>query len=205
MATVSQRITQNMRRDILAKINKLPLKYFDSHSTGDVLSRVTNDVDTVGQTMNQSFSTLVSSVSLLIGSVLMMFLTNWIMAVTGIAAALIGFVGILFIISKSQKYFVQQQQELGGLNGQVEETYSGLAVVKAYNGGRKAKDEFHQRYRVLFLLAQLWRLCCTFGCSRSHYRIFPKRCPVCKVWRPPVSVCLNFWMKKKWKMKAIKL
>lgn len=153
MATVSQRITQNMRRDISTKINKLPLKYFDSHSTGDVLSRVTNDVDTVGQTMNQSFSTLISSVSLLIGSVLMMFLTNWIMAVTGIAAALLGFAGILFIISKSQKYFVQQQQELGGLNGQVEETYSGLAVVKAYNGGRKAKDEFHQRSSRLYVCA----------------------------------------------------
>lgn len=153
MATVSQRITQNMRRDISAKINKMPLKYFDSHSTGDVLSRVTNDVDTVGQTMNQSFSTLVSSVSLLIGSVLMMFLTNWVMAVTGIAATLIGFAGILFIISKSQKYFVQQQQELGGLNGQVEETYSGLAVVKAYNGGRKAKDEFHQRSSRLYMCA----------------------------------------------------
>lgn len=153
MATVSQRITQNMRRDISTKINKLPLRYFDSHSTGDVLSRVTNDVDTVGQTMNQSFSTLVSSLSLLIGSVLMMFLTNWIMAVTGIVAALIGFSGILFIISKSQKYFAEQQQELGSLNGQVEETYSGFTVVKAYNGGRKAKEEFHQRSSRLYACA----------------------------------------------------
>ncbi|EET59836.1 ABC transporter, ATP-binding protein [Marvinbryantia formatexigens DSM 14469] len=153
MATVSQRITQNMRRDISTKINKLPLRYFDSHSTGDVLSRVTNDVDTVGQTMNQSFSTLVSSLSLLIGSVLMMFLTNWIMAVTGIIAALIGFSGILFIISKSQKYFAEQQQELGSLNGQVEETYSGFTVVKAYNGGRKAKEEFHQRSSRLYACA----------------------------------------------------
>lgn len=153
MATVSQRITQNMRRDISTKINKLPLRYFDSHSTGDVLSRVTNDVDTVGQTMNQSFSTLVSSLSLLIDSVLMMFLTNWIMAVTGIVAALIGFSGILFIISKSQKYFAEQQQELGSLNGQVEETYSGFTVVKAYNGGRKAKEEFHQRSSRLYACA----------------------------------------------------
>lgn len=153
MATVSQRVTQNMRRSISAKINKLPLKYFDSHSTGDVLIRVTNDVDTVGQTMNQSFSTLVSSVSLLIGSVLMMFLTNWIMAVTGIAATLIGFAGILFIISKSQKYFAQQQQELGSLNGQVEETYSGLAVIKAYNGAKKEKAEFHKRNSRLYTCA----------------------------------------------------
>ena len=104
-------------------------------------------------TMNQSFSTLVSSLSLLIGSVLMMFLTNWIMAVTGIVAALIGFSGILFIISKSQKYFAEQQQELGSLNGQVEETYSGFTVVKAYNGGRKAKEEFHQRSSRLYACA----------------------------------------------------
>lgn len=145
MATVSQRITQNMRHDISAKINRLPLRYFDTTATGDVLSRVTNDVDTVGQTMNQSFSTLVSSVSLLAGSVLMMFLTNWIMAVTGIAAAIIGFAGILFIISKSQKYFAEQQAELGGLNGHVEETYSGLSVVRVYNGQKKAKEEFHRR------------------------------------------------------------
>lgn len=153
MATVSQRITQNMRRDISAKINRLPLRYFDSAATGDVLSRVTNDADTVGQTMNQSFSTLVSSVSLLIGSVLMMLLTNWIMAVTGIAAALIGFAAILFIISKSQKYFAEQQAELGGLNGHVEETYSGLPVVKVYNGQKKAKDEFHQRSSRLYTYA----------------------------------------------------
>lgn len=153
MATVSQRITQQMRRDISTKINRLPLKYFDTHATGDVLSRVTNDVDTVGQTMNQSFSTLVSSLSLLVGSVLMMLLTNWIMALTGIAAALLGFAVVLFIISKSQKYFAQQQKELGSLNGQVEETYSGLAVVKVYNGGKKAKEEFHQRSERLYVCA----------------------------------------------------
>ena len=153
MATISQQITQNMRRDISVKINRLPLRYFDSTTTGDVLSRVTNDVDTVGQTMNQSFSTLVSSVSLLLGSVVMMLLTNWIMAVTGIAAALIGFAVILFIISKSQKYFAQQQAELGALSGHVEETYSGHTVVKAYNGEGKAKEEFHRRNDRLYACA----------------------------------------------------
>lgn len=155
MATISQQVTQNMRKDISVKINRLPLRYFDSTTTGDVLSRVTNDVDTVGQTMNQSFSTLVSSIALLLGSVVMMLLTNWIMAVTGIAAALIGFAAILLIISKSQKYFSQQQAELGGLNGHVEETYSGHIVVKAYNSERQAKAEFHRRNDRLYACA--WR------------------------------------------------
>jgi len=145
MATITQRITQNMRRDISTKINRLPLRYFDSHSTGDTLSRVTNDVDTVGQTMNQCFSTLIYFVVLLIGAAFMMLITNWIMALCGIASALLGFAIVLLIISKSQKYFAMQQKELGGLNGHVEESYAGLQVIKAYNGERNAKKEFHQR------------------------------------------------------------
>lgn len=153
MATITQRVTQNMRRDISYKLNRLPLRYFDSNSTGDILSRVTNDVDMVGQTMNQSFSTLVSSLALLFGSMLMMFLTNWIMAIAGIAAALIGFLIMLFVISKSQKYFVQQQKELGEINGQIEETYSGFQVVKAYNGERLSKEEFHKRTKKLYTCA----------------------------------------------------
>ncbi|MGN1137237.1 MAG: ABC transporter ATP-binding protein [Oscillospiraceae bacterium] len=150
MATVTQRITQNMRRDISKKINRLPLKYFDSHTTGDTLSRVTNDVDTVGQTMNQCFSTLIFFVVLLIGAALMMLVTNWIMALCGIAAALLGFAVILFIISRSQKYFAIQQKELGGINGHVEESYSGFQVIKAYNGERNAKQEFHKRNERLY-------------------------------------------------------
>ena len=145
MATITQRITQNMRRDISTKINRLPLRYFDSHSTGDTLSRVTNDVDTVGQTMNQCMSTLIYFVVLLIGAAFMMLITNWIMALCGIASALLGFAIVLLIISKSQKYFAMQQKELGGLNGHVEESYAGLQVIKAYNGERNAKKEFHQR------------------------------------------------------------
>ena len=145
MATITQRITQNMRRDISTKINRLPLRYFDSHSTGDTLSRVTNDVDTVGQTMNQCFSTLIYFVVLLIGAAFMMLITNWIMALCGIASALLGFAIVLLIISKSQKYIAMQQKELGGLNGHVEESYAGLQVIKAYNGERNAKKEFHQR------------------------------------------------------------
>ena len=109
MATVTQRVTQNMRRDISTKIDRLPLKYFDSTSTGDILSRVTNDVDTVSQSMNQSVSSLVSSVAQLLGAMIMMFITNWIMAFAGILAAVIGFMIMLMVIAKSQRYYNEQQ------------------------------------------------------------------------------------------------
>ena len=150
MATVTQRITQSMRRDISKKINRLPLRYFDTHATGDTLSRVTNDVDTVGQSMNQCFSTIVSSIALLVGAALMMLITNWVMALGGIAAALLGFWIVTRIISKSQAYFAQQQAELGGLNSQAEESYAGLQVIKAYNGEAGARTEFHQRNERLY-------------------------------------------------------
>lgn len=153
MATLTQRVTRTMRRDISQKIDRLPLRYFDSTTTGDVLSRVTNDIDTVGQTMNQSFSTLVSSVAMLLGSTLMMFLTNTVMALAGVAAALIGFALMMAVIGKSQVYFSQQQAELGGLNGHVEEIYSGHTVVKAYNGERQAREEFRQRNDALYQCA----------------------------------------------------
>ena len=150
MATVTQRITQSMRRDISKKIHRLPLRYFDTHATGDTLSRVTNDVDTVGQSMNQCFSTLIFSVALLLGAAFMMLITNWVMALCGIAAALLGFWIVTRIIAKSQTYFAQQQAELGGLNGQVEESYAGLQVIKAYNGEAGARKEFHRRNERLY-------------------------------------------------------
>jgi len=153
MVTLSQDITRNMREGISKKINRLPLRYFDSVSTGDVLSRVTNDVDTVGQTMNQSFSTLVSSMATLMGSMLMMFLTNWIMAFSGIVTALLGFAIMMAVIGKSQKYYSEQQQELGNLNGHVEETYSGHTVIKAYNGEVGAKERFHEHNDKLYICA----------------------------------------------------
>lgn len=143
MATVSQRVTQNMRRDIAAKIDRLALQYFDTHATGDILSRVTNDVDTVSQSMNQSFSTLVSSLCLLFGSMVMMFATNWIMAVSGILSALIGLALMFLIVGKSQGYFGKQQTELGKIDGHIEEIYGGHNVVKAYNGQQEARTEFH--------------------------------------------------------------
>ncbi|QJX64982.1 ABC transporter ATP-binding protein [Niallia circulans] len=142
MATVTQRISKQLRRDISVKINRLPLKYFDNTTTGDVLSRVTNDVDMVGQTMNQSISSLITAITMFVGSLIMMFYTNWIMAISAILSTFIGFAFMFFIISKSQKYFAQQQQELGKLNGHIEEIYSGHNVVKAYNAEQQAKDDF---------------------------------------------------------------
>ncbi len=142
MATVTQKVSKQLRRDISIKINRLPLKYFDSTTTGDVLSRVTNDVDMVGQTMNQSVSGLISAITMFIGSLIMMFYTNWIMAISAVLSTIIGFVFMVFIISKSQGYFAQQQADLGKLNGHIEETYSGHNVVKAYNGEQQAKNDF---------------------------------------------------------------
>lgn len=143
MATITQRVAQNLRKDISTKINRLPLKYFDKTSYGDILSRVTNDVDLIGQTMNQSLGTLVGSITMFLGSLIMMFYTNWIMALAAIASTIVGFALMGSIISKSQKYFVQQQQHLGKLNGHIEEIYTGHNVVKVYNGEKEAKNVFH--------------------------------------------------------------
>lgn len=150
MTTISNKFAKKLRSDISKKINKLPLKYFDTHETGDVLSRVTNDVDTVAQNMNQSLASLVSNLTLFLGSILMMFITNWIMAITAIFASLIGFALMSRILLKSQKYFTQRQEELGNLNGHIEEIYSGHNVVKAYNGQREANKEFDRLNKNLY-------------------------------------------------------
>lgn len=150
MATVTQKVSKSMRTDISVKINKLPLKYFDKTSYGDILSRVTNDVDTIGQTLNQSIGNLVSAVTLLVGSVIMMFVTNWIMALVAIGSSLLGFVIMILIISRSQKYFTQQQELLGDINGHVEEVYTGHNVVKAYNAEEELSSEFTQINKELF-------------------------------------------------------
>ena len=142
MTTISNKFAKKLRSNISIKINKLPLKYFDTHETGDVLSRVTNDVDTVAQNMNHSLSSLVTSLTLFLGSIIMMFITNWIMAITAILASLIGFSLMGTILSKSQKYFTKRQEELGNLNGHIEEIYSGHNVVKVYNGQKEANKEF---------------------------------------------------------------
>jgi ATP-binding cassette subfamily B multidrug efflux pump len=142
MASATQRISKNLRTDISSKINRMPLKYFDRVSYGDVLSRVTNDVDAIGQTLSQSIGTLVTSVTMFAGALIMMFYNNWIMALTAIGSSLIGFVLMMIIMKKSQKYFMAQQLGLGEVNGHVEEIYSGHNVVKVYNGSKEAKKEF---------------------------------------------------------------
>ena len=134
MTSVSNNFARNLRSRISKKINMLPLKYFDGHAKGDTLSRVTNDVDTIAQSMNQSLSTLVSAVTLFVGTLIMMFVTNVYMTLTAVGASLIGFIFMFLVLAKSQKYFVSKQQELGKLNGHIEEIYSGLNVVKTYNG-----------------------------------------------------------------------
>ena len=144
MTTVSNNFARGLRARISTKINKLPLKYFDNHSIGDILSRVTNDIDTIAQSMNQSLATLVSATTLFIGSIIMMFYTNWIMALTAIGASLFGFIFMFIVLGKSQKYFIQRQKELGELNGHIEEVYSGLNVVKAYNGQKESNEKFDE-------------------------------------------------------------
>lgn len=144
MTTISQRTSYNFREDLSQKINRLPLRYFDRTTTGDVMSRVTNDVDTVGQSMNQSISTLVSACTLLFGSIIMMFYTNWMLAVTAILSSIAGFVFVFVVMSRSQKYFMRQQEDLGAMNGHVEEIYTGHKVVSAYGGQREAKTGFDE-------------------------------------------------------------
>ncbi|MBR1385230.1 MAG: ABC transporter ATP-binding protein [Bacilli bacterium] len=142
MTTVSNNFAKSLRSNISIKINKLPLKFFDTHETGDVLSRITNDVDQIAQNLNQSLATLVTSFTLLIGSTIMMFITNYIMAITAILASVIGFSLMAVILSKSQKYFTARQKELGKMNGHIEEVYSGHNVIKAYNATNYVTEEF---------------------------------------------------------------
>ncbi len=144
MTDVANKFAKSLRSRISTKINKLPLKYFDKNSIGDTLSRVTNDVDTIAQSMNMSLATLVSNITLFAGTIIMMFYTNWIMAITAILSSLIGFVLMFLILGKSQKYFVARQEELGNLNGHIEEIYSGLNVVKVYNGKKQADEKFDE-------------------------------------------------------------
>lgn len=142
MASVTQKVTKNLRENISGKINRLPISYYNKTTTGDVLSRVTNDVDSIGQSLNMSVGNLVSSVVLLIGSLIMMFKTNFLMTVTAIVASVIGFVFMGLIMGRSQKYFFMQQKHLGEINGYIEEMYSGHTVVKAYNGEKEAGRKF---------------------------------------------------------------
>lgn len=150
MTTISNGFAKDLRTRISVKINKLPLKFFDSHEIGDILSRVTNDVDTIAQNLNQSLATLISSLTLFVGSIIMMFATNWVMALTAILSTLFGFAFMISILKKSQKYFIARQEELGNINGHIEEIYSGHNVIECYNAKvevTKAFDELNGRLR----------------------------------------------------------
>ncbi len=133
MTEVANRFAKKLRNSISEKINRLPLTFFDKNSVGDILSRVTNDIDTIAQSMNQSLASLFSSIVQFLGTIIMMFYTNWQMAVTAIVSSAFGFIFMFLIIGKSQKYFSMRQKSLGKLNGHIEEVYSGLNIVKSYN------------------------------------------------------------------------
>lgn len=150
MTVVSNNFARKLRSRISNKINNLPLKYFDNHLSGDILSRVTNDIDTIAQSMNQSLSTLVSAIALFVGTIIMMFYTNWVMALTAILASLFGFIFMFVILGKSQKYFIARQSQLGALNGHIEEVYSGLNVVKVYNGKKESDEVFDKLNEEVF-------------------------------------------------------
>ena len=134
MANVTQRTAQRLRESISVKINKLPLKYFDKVSYGDVLSRITNDVDAIGQTLGQSLGSLITSATLFVGALVMMFYNNVIMTLCAIGASILGLIIMMVIMKSSQKYFARQQMALGDVNGHIEEMYAGHLIVKAYNG-----------------------------------------------------------------------
>ena len=157
MSTVTQRVTKQMRSDISHKINRLPMSFYNKTTTGDVLSRVTNDVDTIGQSLNQSIGTLITAVILFVGSFIMMLKTNLLMTVTAVCTSLIGFVIMFAIMGRSQKYFSRQQKHLGEINGHIEEIYAGHTVVKAYNGEQAAQktfDELNEKLKHSGFMAQ---------------------------------------------------
>lgn len=142
MATVTQKVSKKLRNDISEKINRIPMSYYHYNSTGDILSRITNDADTIGMSLNMSIGTMVSAITLFLGSLIMMIKTNIYMTITGVLATAIGFVLMAVIMGRSQKYFTRQQKHLGAINGHIEEMYAAHTVVKAYNGEEKAKEEF---------------------------------------------------------------
>jgi ATP-binding cassette subfamily B protein len=157
MANITQRVTKQMRSDISKKINRLPMSFYNKTSTGDVLSCVTNDVDTIGQSLNQSLGNFVHAIVLFAGSLVMMLKTNGIMTLSAVTASLLGFVFMFLIMGRSQKYFTRQQSCLGKLNGHIEEIFAGHTVVKAYNGEEnsgKVFDEMNQKLYESGLRAQ---------------------------------------------------
>lgn len=150
MSHVSQKITYSLRRDISLKINRLPLKYFDTRTYGEVLSRVTNDVDTISQTLNQSLSQIITSVTMIIGIIAMMFSINWLMTLVTLIVLPVSFLFISLIVKKSQHYFLDQQNSLGSLNGHIEEMYGGHNVMKVFNGQKQSIAKFNKINQKLY-------------------------------------------------------
>ncbi|MCK8060943.1 MULTISPECIES: ABC transporter ATP-binding protein [unclassified Fusibacter] len=143
MAGVAQKVSFNMRRNISLKINKMPLKYFDKTSHGEVLSRITNDVDTVSQTLNQSLSQIITSATTVVGVLIMMFSISWMMTIVALLIIPLSMFIVIFIVKKSQKFFKEQQKYLGNVNGHVEEMLSSHVVVKAFNGEKDSVEKFN--------------------------------------------------------------
>lgn len=150
MSGISQKVSYNLRKEISEKINRMPLKYFDTKTHGEVLSRVTNDVDSVSQNLNQSMTQVITSITTLIGILIMMFSISWIMTIAALLILPISMIFISIVVKKSQKYFKSQQEYLGHVNGQVEEVYGGHNIVKAFNGEEDAIEEFDKLNSTLY-------------------------------------------------------
>ena len=150
MTGVTQKASRQLRESISKKVNRLPIDYYNKTTFGDILSRVTNDVDLIGQTIQSSIITFVSAVVTLVGCLVMMFVTNWVMTLSAIAATLLGFLLITLITARSQKYFVARQQELGEINGHIEEAYSGHTVLRVYNAERQFSETFESLNEKLY-------------------------------------------------------
>ncbi len=155
MSGVSQKMTYRMRKDISEKIHRIPMKYYESNTHGEVLSRVTNDVDTLGMSLNQSITQLITSVTTLIGVLVMMLSISGILTVMALLILPISTVLVMLVVKKSQKYFKQQQEYLGHVNGQVEEVYGGHLVIKAFNREERSLEEFERDNRILYKSAML--------------------------------------------------
>ncbi len=153
MSGVSMEVSYRFRKDIAEKIHRMPLRYFDGTNHGEVLSRITNDVDTVSQTLNQSLTQIITSVTTVVGVVIMMFTINWLMTLVALGMVPLSLFIITQVIERSQKYFKQQQDYLGHVNGQVEEIYGGHLVMKAFNGEAKGMEKFDRDNEVLYSAA----------------------------------------------------
>ena len=171
MATISQRTAGNLREDISRKIDRVPLSYFDNAKSGDLMSRVTNDADSLGQDINRSVSTMVVAITQFLGSLVMMMYTDLTMAGVAVASTILGFVMMIAIMSKSQKYFNAQQNCLGAMNGHITETYNNHSIVTSYNGDKRAREEFdrinddlqHSGFMAMFLSGTMMPLMTFIG------------------------------------------